>query len=95
MRPSVPDNADTATFEQAAKEAFRTASAKPYTSSKRIFVSLINGTVTVPHGLKRKPAGWLLHTVLGTAHAFVPIAPDTATLQITAIAVGSCVIEVW
>lgn len=95
QRPTLQNDSASAALEQATKEAARTAEAKPYTRSKRIFVSLINGTVNVPHGLKRKPAGWMFHTVLGTAHAFVPVAPDTATIQVTAVAIGSCYLEVW
>jgi hypothetical protein len=95
LRPNAPQDAETAALEQATAEASRKSDSKPWVRAKRIFVTLANGTVTVPHGLKRKPAGWMLHTVLGTAHAFVPVAPDTANITITAIAVGSCVLEVW
>lgn len=95
MRSSAPEDAETATLQQAAQEALRIATRKPYTHSKRIPVLLIAGVVKVPHGLSRKPAGWLLHTILGASSCFVATAPDTVNISITAGAPGSCILEVW
>jgi hypothetical protein len=95
LRPGAPQNSETAALELATAEATRKSDAKPWTRAKRISVLLINGTVTVQHGLKRKPAGWLFHTVLGTSQCFVPAAPNTTAITVTANAVGSCVLEVW
>lgn len=95
VRPTQYQGDETVSLLRATQENAARTGAKPYLRSTPLTVNLVNGTVTVPHGLKRKPAGWLLHSVLGTAHAFVPTAPDTKTITITAIAVGSCVLEVW
>lgn len=95
LRPTQYDGAETASLLRAAQESATRAELKPYTRSKSIFVTLISGTVNIPHGLKRKPAGWLLHSILGSSAVYVATAPDTAIIPITATALGSCIIEVW
>lgn len=95
LRPTQYQSDEAASLLRASQENAARVERKPYLRSKAIPVTLINGTVTVSHGFKRKPVGWLLHSVLGTAHAFVPAAPDTANITITAIAAGSCVLEIW
>jgi hypothetical protein len=95
LRPNAPKGSEAAALEQATAEASRRSEVKPWSRSRSIVVTLVIGTVTVGHGLRRKPAGWLLHSVLGASQCFVPAAPGTVNITITANALGSCVLEVW
>jgi hypothetical protein len=95
QRPNSYNSSETADLLRSSQEEGRRSGQKPYMRSTAFPVTLVNGVVSVAHGLKRKPAGWLLHTILGASHAFVATAPDTANIAITANAAGSCTIEVW
>ena len=95
MRSSTFSDAETLALQGAVKEELRRLELKPYVRSKAISVALSAGVTTVQHGLKRKPAGWLLHSILRSADARVPTAPDGSTISITSTLGGSCVLEVW
>lgn len=95
VRPTKYRDPETAHLLRVTQDSAARLGAKPYIDSKRIAVLLVNGVATVAHGLKRKPAGWLFHSILGPSHVVVVTAPDAVNILVTANAVGSCVLEVW
>lgn len=95
LRPTQYSDPETASLLRASQESDARNEIKPYLRSKALTVLLTAGVAKVQHGLKRKPSGWLLHSVLGSADAHVATAPDASIITVTSSVAGSCILEVW
>lgn len=96
-RPFGYESKEAGQLHDASRDLARSLTDKKYLAAKSFAVSVTAGNTTVVHGLKRRPVGWWIHSVLGSSGVATVevIELDDKSIVLNSSADGSCVLEVW